>query len=204
MLTIGLTGNSGCGKSTVAAALRERNCIICDCDKQAHRNMQKGGASYADIVSEFGTGILLDNGEIDRKKLGGIVFNDKSKLQRLNAITHCHITEKIISDKAEAENKKCDFLLVDAPLLLEAGMQSLVDAVWVVTADYETRISRILERDNITREMAESRFKNQMPFEQQRKFADVVTVTNFDTLAELKTSVQKQLENLLKKYNTDT
>jgi dephospho-CoA kinase len=199
MLTIGLTGNSGCGKSAVADALKGLNCIVCDCDKQAHINMQKNGLAYADIVSEFGTGILRSDGEIDRKKLGAIVFNDKTKLSILNKITHCHITDKILSDKKEAERKKCDFLLVDAPLLIEADMDKLTDVVWVVTADYEERIKRLKERDGITREMAEMRFKNQMPFEEQRKYADVITVTNFETLADLKTAVIKQLNEILEK-----
>jgi dephospho-CoA kinase len=203
MITIGLTGNSGCGKSTVAAALKKKNCIICDCDKVAHENMAKGGVAYSDIVAEFGEGILLENGEIDRKKLGGIVFNDKEKLEKLNSLTHLHITEKILADKEEAKRKNCDFLLVDAPLLLEANMQNLVDAVWVVTADYEKRIERILERDGITREMAEKRFKNQMPFEKQKEFADVVTVTNFKTIWQLNRFVSSQLEKLLKKFNND-
>lgn len=198
MITIGLTGNSGCGKSEVARSLSSLNCIVCDCDKLAHSNMLKGGIAYDEIIACFGRNIIDDTGEINRKKLASIVFNDKNSLNILNSITHKHITKQIEEYKKKARDMDCDFLLVDAPLLIEANMTHLVDKVWVVTADYEDRIERIIIRDGITREMAEERFKNQMPFEQQKKYADVITYTNFDTVEQLSDYVKKQLNQLLK------
>lgn len=197
MITIGLTGNSGCGKSEVARALSTLNCMICDCDKIAHDNMLKGGVAYDGIILSFGCGILRDDGEIDRKILSDIVFNDIDKLALLNKITHKYIIKQIIKYKSIASEKNCDFLLIDAPLLIEAGMTDLVDRVWVVTADHEDRIKRIIERDGITRQMAEQRFKNQMPFNRQKKYADIITRTNFETVDDLSKFVINQLYDVL-------
>lgn len=167
---IGLTGQSGSGKSVVADILKNYDVIIIDCDGIAHKNMLKGGVSYNDIVACFGSEILLDNGEIDRKALGNIVFNNSQKLKMLNKITHGHIKNHIIN-KIISTNKN---IVIDAPLLFEAGLDSLCSIIWAVVCPESIRLERVMKRDNISSEMAEARFKNQKSAEFFMENADVV------------------------------
>lgn len=172
MKVIGLTGNSGSGKGTVADIMMKYGAYIIDCDRIAHINMAKGGASYGDIVSAFGREILDDNNEIDRKALGNIVFKDKNSLELLNSITHKHIVMEVEKNINNNRDKKA--VIIDAPLLIEAGLDSICDSVWAVYAPVEIRLERVMERDNIDREKALLRFTNQMDFEEIKKRADIV------------------------------
>lgn len=181
---IGLTGGSGSGKSTVAAALRSLGAFVIDCDKIAHENMLKGGIAYNEIVEAFGGSILAASGEIDRKSLGNIVFNDKRALERLNRITHRHITDRV---KALADKSDSKITVIDAPLLYQTGLDRLCDSVWVTDAPYDVRLKRIMERDGITREAAESRLKNQGEY----TGGDRRIVTDFATVEELESFVKE-------------
>ena len=105
MKIIGLTGNSGCGKSTVSDIFSKNGGYIIDADKIAHENMEFGKATYNEIVDAFGSEILLENGEIDRKKLGRIVFSDKEKLSVLNEISLKYILEEIIEELREVQQE---------------------------------------------------------------------------------------------------
>ncbi len=190
-MVIGLTGNSGAGKSTVAEIMKKNGAYILDCDKMAHENMQKGGSAYKKIVTEFGKDILHENGEIDRKKLGAIVFNDKNSLLTLNTVTHDIIKKQIINILAKAESR-CT--VIDAPLLEEAGLIPLCDEVWVVTAKLETRIRRITQRDGITKEAALLRFKNQKSDDALLKTATTVIKHDDDNFEKL----EKEVIDLMK------
>lgn len=188
MKVIGLTGNSGCGKGAVASVMAEQGALILDCDKIAHENMMPWGAAYSDIVTAFGKDILKSDGEIDRKVLGSVVFNDRDKLELLNTVTHKYITEEVKRRIGLNEDKKC--IVIDAPLLIEAGLDKICDRIWAVYAPLETRIKRVMSRDNIDRESVILRFKNQMKFEDIAKIADVV-INNDGDLEELRKKVLK-------------
>jgi dephospho-CoA kinase len=183
---IGLTGGSGSGKSTVAAALRSVGALVVDCDKIAHENMAVGGIAYPEIAECFGSEILAPNGEIDRKRLGGIVFNDRAMLERLNAITHRHIIAVV---KAAVASAKCELVVIDAPLLYQTGLDKLCDEVWVTDAPLDIRLDRIAERDGITREAAMARIKNQGEYPQ----GDRHIITDFETVEELESYVKELL-----------
>lgn len=194
---IGLTGNSGCGKGAVGEILKSIGGIVIDCDCIAHENMEKnGGIAYNEIVDAFGSEILDDDGEINRKSLGKIVFNDSNKLKMLNKITHCHIRNRV---KAIAEeNADSNFIVIDAPLLKEAGLLEMTDSVWLVTAREDIRLERVMKRDNITEQQARDRFKNQIPFD--AALADVVVENNFENFdllrrEVLEIAVQQGLKN---------
>ena len=189
---IGLTGNSGSGKGAAGEILAELGCLVIDCDKVAHENMAKGGIAYDDIVGAFGSEILKENGEIDRKILGGIVFADKKKLEKLNNIAHKYVKKRV--EEIIAKNKSYDFIVVDAPVLKEAGMTDTVDCIWLVTADENTRLKRVMKRDNITEDAARARFKNQQPFDENE--ADAVIHNNNDNKDELKKEVEFWFERL--------
>lgn len=188
MKVIGLTGNSGCGKGAVASVMAEQGALIIDCDKIAHENMMSYGIAYGDIVSAFGKGILGSDGEIDRKALGSVVFNDGNKLELLNSVTHKYITEEVKRRIYLNKDKKC--IVIDAPLLIEAGLDKMCDSIWAVYAHLEIRIERVMLRDNIDRKSAVLRFKNQMKFEDIAKIADVI-IRNESDMEELKDKVLK-------------
>jgi dephospho-CoA kinase len=188
---IGLTGGSGTGKSTVAAALRRCGATVIDCDKLAHENMRRGGVAYAEIVVEFGDGILLPTGEIDRKALGAIVFNDADSLARLNGITHKHIVDRVKERIAECEG----IIVIDAPLLRQVRLDSLCDKVWITDAPYETRLARITERDGITRQDAEARLKNQAELDYTG--GDRRITTDFPTIAALNNSIKDYIKEFI-------
>lgn len=183
---IGLTGGSGSGKSTVAGALRSAGAYIIDCDRVAHENMLKGAVAYGDIVADFGSDILLENGEIDRKKLGAVVFSDEKALERLNKITHKHIIARV---EQLVSSSEAEVTVIDAPLLYETGLDRLCDEVWVTEAPYEERVKRITERDGITKQAAEARLKNQGSY----TGGDRRIVTNFATIAELEKYIRELL-----------
>ena len=192
-LIIGLTGNSGSGKGAAGKILEEYGCLVIDCDKIAHENMAKGGIAYNDIVQAFGGEILDENGGIDRRILGGIVFADKEKLALLNSIAHKYIRQRVDELISKTSAK---IVVVDAPVLKEAGMLDTVDKVWLVTADEEIRLKRVMKRDGISEEAARARFKNQTPFDETEADAVIRNNSNED---ELRKEVEYHLEKLSEK-----
>ena len=159
MKVIGLTGGTGSGKSVVSKSLAEAGAVIVDADQIAHEIILKGEPAYLEIVEYYGTDILDAEGNIIRKKLGEIVFNDKEKLAFLNQCTHKYITAEVKRQIAAAkEEGTATAIIVDAPLLLEAKLETVCDLVWVVYADPEVRAQRVMARDGITYELAKPVF----------------------------------------------
>lgn len=156
---IGLTGCSGSGKTSVSNICKKLGAYIVDADALNHANMLPGGAAYSDILQEFGSSILDCSGLINRRALGEIVFSDKEKMKRLEAITHSHVVRQThaLVDAVQNEGSHA-FIVIDAPLLIEAGLHKLADEVWVVVADYEKRLARVCSRDELSRTQAEKRF----------------------------------------------
>lgn len=180
---IGLTGQSGSGKSIIASIIKQYNIEILDCDTIAHKNMEPDGIAYNEIVAYFGNEILNSDNTINRNRLGNIVFNDKIKLLKLNEITHRHIYDYV--KKAVAESEKT--IVIDAPLLFEAGLDSLCSSIWAVVCNESIRLERVIKRDNISAEAAKARFKNQKSSEFFRQKADVV----FDNSGDIKSLMER-------------
>ncbi|MBR2062007.1 MAG: dephospho-CoA kinase [Anaerotignum sp.] len=194
MKVIGLTGGTGSGKSVVSKSLLAAGAVIVDADRIAHEIILKGEPAYHEIIEYYGTGILDAEGNIIRKKLGEIVFNDKEKLAFLNQCTHKYITAEVKRQIAEAkEAGTAKAIIVDAPLLLEAKLETVCDLVWVVYAEPEVRAQRVMARDGITYELAKARIANQKSWEEYRAAADAV-IDNSKDLAHL----EKQLDEILK------
>ncbi|MEW9081456.1 dephospho-CoA kinase [Caldanaerobacter subterraneus] len=173
MRVVGLTGGIGSGKSTVSEILAKLGAKIIDADLVSREIMEKGKEAYNEIVDCFGKEILDKEGNIDRKKLGSIVFSDKEKLKRLNEITHPKIIDKI-KKMIEEEKDKDKVIVIDAALLIETGLYKLVDEVWLVVVDIDTQIKRVMERDGFSCEEALKRIKSQMPLEEKIKYADFI------------------------------
>ena len=176
---IGLTGGIGAGKSLVSRRLSQLGAKIIDADAIAKDIVAPGQAAYQDIVEVFGKSVLNDNGEINRSALGKLVFSDVKLLNRLERITHPRIFEMIENlyrQYSQVDSKTV--VVLDAPLLIEGGLYRQVDQVWVVVADMEQRIKRVVDRDNTTRELVEQRIQAQLSDEERLKHADVVIDNN--------------------------
>lgn len=159
---IGVTGGIGSGKSTVSRILRNLNAAVIDCDSVAKSVTSKGGKAFDELVSYFGNEILDENGDLGRKKLADIVFNDPVKLHALNSITHKYVKAKVLENiESIKQAGKSDVIVLDCPLPVESGFLDLAEEVWVVVADRDVRIKRIMERNNFTYEEAVSRINSQ-------------------------------------------
>lgn len=196
MKVIGLTGGTGSGKSVVSKSLAEAGAVIVDADKIAHEIILKGEPAYHEIVEYYGTGILDAEGNIIRKKLGEIVFNDKEKLAFLNQCTHKYITAEVKRQIAAAKAEGiATAIIVDAPLLLEAKLETVCDLVWVVYADPEVRARRVMDRDGISYELAKARISNQKSWEEYKSAASAV-IDNSKDLGHLKEQISEILKLL--------
>lgn len=184
MKIIGLTGGIASGKSTVSDYLKSKNIPIIDCDKESRKVLDKGENGYLKTVEAFGKEILTQNGEIDRKKLASIVFNDKEQIKKLNAIIHPEVIDITLKRIDKYRKNGEDTVIVDAPLLIEAGMNKICDEVWVVYTSPEVQLKRAMERDNATRAQVEERIKNQSSSDEKKKLADRL-IQNDGTLKEL-------------------
>jgi dephospho-CoA kinase len=173
MLKVGLTGSIAVGKSFVLSVLGGLGCVTFDADKIAHSVMEPGREAYRDIVREFGPPVLASDGQIDRVKLGAIVFADAERRKRLNEIVHPRVIEE--QDRLLGEAEAADpagIAVVDAALMIESGGYRRFAKLIVVYCDRETQIERLIGRNHITREDAERRVSAQMSSEEKRRYAD--------------------------------
>jgi dephospho-CoA kinase len=196
MIVIGLTGGILSGKSTVSGMLAERGAVIIDADKVGHQAYQPHTDVWQELVDTFGEWILKQNGEIDRKRLGEIVFHDPSALILLNKIVHPRMREIIEEELKRLRAEGASVVVIEAAVLIEAKWTDLVDRIWVTTAPAEKVIDRLQNRVGLSEEQARARIAAQLPPEDKVKHADVVIDTNCD-LAELGIRVLDLWEELL-------
>ena len=193
MRIIGVTGNIGSGKTTVAKILESEGAHVINADLIARNVLRKNGAGYAEAVEFFGTEILHENGEIDRRHLADIVFSDREKLLVLNSITHKHVRAEIDAQIREVREKKShEIICLDVPLLFEAGLDAICDITCVVDAPYGVKVKRVMERDGTEREAAEKRLESQTPSRELKQKCDVV-IENDEGVDELKKRVKELL-----------
>lgn len=179
MIVVGLTGGIGSGKSTVARFFKEIGAVLIDADELAHDAIRRGGASYDQVVAHFGERVLTAEGEIDRKRLGRIVFNDPAERHRLNQIIHPWVLAEAKRREAQiSEQNPAAVVIFEVPLLIESGAHREVDRVVVVRADRETRIHRLGRRDGLSPEEANKRIGAQMPEDERILYADYVVETD--------------------------
>lgn len=197
-MIIGLTGRSGSGKSTVSGYLRELGHTIVDADAISHEVILRGKPAYDEIVAHFGSRILDAEQEIDRKKLGEIVFHDEAELSFLNTCSHKYILQEIDQHvKVYYLNPSKGYLFLDAPLLFETGLDAICDQVWLVTAPQEDRIARIMIRDHLSEEAAHARLKNQNDTLPMQKINVILQNGGTD-----KTLLFAQVDAVLKKFGS--
>jgi len=191
-LIIGLTGGIATGKSTVCKILKGLNVKIIDSDKIAHQVL-----TYNDVIDkikdQFGEKILDQKGNINRKKLGSIVFEDDKKRKLLESITHPKIFTIIENKIEEYKDSEGKIIVLDAPLLFETSLDKKVDETWVVYTSKETQINRIIERDNLNKKEAMQRIDAQMDLDKKAEKADIV-INNEGSIADLEKKITKLVE----------
>jgi len=184
VLILGLTGNIGCGKSSLSDIFKESDFQIIDADIIA-RQIFEDRSLLQEVFIHFGEGIRNSHGNLDRKALGRMVFNDENKLIELNNLTHPRIKSKILHNIEDAKNSNKKIVVIDAALLIEGGYLEIIDKLIVVICDKDIQIKRIQDRDNCTKEEAISRINSQMSQEEKIRHADYV-INNSGTFEELK------------------
>ena len=191
MIVIGLTGGIGTGKSEAARILEEIGAYIIDADRLGHSAYLPHSEIWEEVVKEFGDGVLLPDEEIDRKKLGSIVFNDPVQLAKLNEIMHPRMG-KMVANLIEGAD--AEVVVVEAALLLEAGWDALVDEVWCTGASEDIVIDRLKARNGLDKEEAQKRIKAQMSVDERKSRSQVMIENNGD-LAQLTTVIEQIWEN---------
>ena len=189
---LGLTGGIASGKSTADEFFKKKKIPIIDSDLIAHKIMEIGQNGYKAVVDYFGTDILNDDQTINRRKLGGIVFNDKAKLKKLNELTHPLVHQEIKQQMAQYRANQEKLVVIDVPLLFESGFESLCNGVLVISITPELQIERLMKRNAFTKKEAIARISNQMPLSEKEKRATYV-VANTGTIDDL----EKKLSDLL-------
>lgn len=196
-LVIGLTGNIATGKSTILNYLMEKCAFIIDADKLGHRVIEPGGQAYDAVVRTFGREILREDGAIDRKKLGKIVFSNPIDLGRLEKIVHPKIFDL---GKQEIDENESPVIVLEAIKLLEAGLMStLCDEIWVVTSSLTTQLRRLLEARLMEETEARRMIDLQPPQAAKVNQADRV-IENDGSLAELHAQLDAIWEDLIRRY----
>lgn len=193
---IGLTGGIASGKSTVSNILKELSIPVIDADEEARLAVNKGEKAYNDIVAYFGEEVLMEDGSIDRPKLGGIIFPNPEKRAVLNSIVHPAVREKMQQKKEHYISLGERIIVLDIPLLFESKLTRLIDKVIVVYVDEQTQLERLMSRNGYTIEEAKSRIASQLPLKDKRNLADYV-IDNNGSIEE----TRKQLLDILRKFS---
>lgn len=196
-MLIGLTGGIGSGKSTVANMFNKKGIPVVDADAIAREVVEPGKKAWERIVEHFGKEILLPDNNIDRKKLGSIIFNDVQQRKRLNDITHPIIILEIMNKAKELE-KHHHQVIVDIPLLFESKREPLFDLIIVVYADKKTQLQRLMERDHLSEKEALQKIEAQFDLEQKKEKADII-IYNDRGLE----NTEKQIDEIIKNWEKD-
>lgn len=195
MKVIGVTGGIGSGKSTVSGFLAELGAVIIDADKVGREALKPGTEVWREVVAAFGRQILTPGGNINRKKLGEIVFRNSESLSRLNQIMHPRMYDMVRAQLEGYRKQGAGVVVLEAPVLIEANWTSLVDEVWVTVATESAVLRRLKEKFGLSEPESLARIHSQLPSEERVKHADVIIDTDCD-LDELKAKVKELWQGL--------
>jgi len=189
---IGLTGNIGSGKSTVLSMLDQLGAKAIDADDLVHAVMKKGRPVWQAIVDSFGDEVLTSSGDIDRKTLGSLVFDDHEALDQLENIVHPAVDERFREIIQETDEQ---VIAVEAVKITESGIYPELSALWLVTCAAEERLQRLLETRDVNEEEVRERLRAQMAQEEQAELADVV-IDNAGTLQQTWEQVKREWDRI--------
>jgi dephospho-CoA kinase len=199
MLTIGLTGGIGSGKSTVAKILGEFGATILDADKVAHTTYAPGGPAYDAVIAAFGAQIVAADRTIDRKQLGAVVFGNPERLNQLTSIVWPATRDSIRRNLTELRASGANLpIVVEAAILIEANWQSLFDEIWLVRAPREQVVARIESQRGLKPSETEARIRAQLSDEERAKHATLI-IENNGSLEELHTMLKEIWSEALKR-----
>jgi len=198
MVVIGLTGGIGTGKSTVSRMLARRGAVIIDADKVGHAAYKPHTEAWEEVVATFGREILREDGEIDRQRLGEIVFQNPEALKQLNQIVHPKMARMMKAEIEGLRDKGTQVVVLEAAVLIEANWLPLVDEVWVVTAAEEMVVRRLQDGKGLTREQAQARIRSQLSPAERARYASVI-IENDGLLSEVEDKVSALWQGLLAK-----
>lgn len=191
---IGITGGIASGKSTVVAEIRKHGYQVIDADQVVHELQAKGGKLYQALCNWLGTDILQENGELDRKKLGQLIFSSKDMLEKSSHLQNGIIREELARRRDElAKTQKVFFM--DIPLLIEHDYMDWFDDIWLVHLDEKTQLERLVLRNHFSKEEAKKRIASQMSTEAKKPFADKL-LDNSGDFTELKAQIHQLLQEL--------
>ena len=194
MIVLGITGSSGSGKSTVAQIIaKELNAYLIVADSIVKEMQKPGNKYYHKIVELFGLAYLNEDGSLNRRKISEIIFNDDEMRNRLNALTNKYVVDKI---KKQIKQTKCEFLVMDIPLLFESGLNRECNYIIAVLSDETKQIERICKRDKTTKEDAMARLKKQPNNEFYKEHSDFIIVNEGEDNVRLMGEIRKCLQNL--------
>lgn len=195
-MILGLTGGIATGKSLVSDYFRSRGYPVIDADQVSRQVVEVGSAGLNQVADHFGSHILLETGELDRKKLGRLIFSDSEKRKELNAILHPIIRAEIFNRLDRLKQEGHDLIVLDLPLLFESGYEDHVDQVMVIHIDEALQMERLMKRDELSREEALQRIQAQMPLEEKMKRAHILidnSRSKDETYRQLKTWLDKNI-----------
>ena len=198
MFVIGLTGSIGTGKSEAARQLEALGASIISADEVGHEAYTPNTEAWEQVIAAFGDDILQDDGDIDRRKLGAIVFSDPSQLEKLNQIMHPRMA-RMVSDKIGVlRDQGVNVVVVEAALLFEAGWDTLVEEVWVTDSPEHIVIGRLKERNGLSEEEAKKRIHSQMGRAERIERSDFV-INNSGDMADLGNAIKELWERRVTK-----
>ena len=203
MFVIGLTGGIGSGKSTVSEMLRAKGAVVVSADLVGHEVYRPGTAVWDEVVAAFGRDVLTADQEIDRRKLGSIVFADPEARRRLNAITHPPMRRLMAERLEDLRRQGVRVAVLEAALLIEAGWVDLADEVWLTLVGPAEAAQRLMARSGLNREEAEARIASQLSNQERLEHADVVIDTDC-SLAEVARRVDELWDGLMARLAAGT
>lgn len=195
MNIIGLTGGIASGKSTVSSFFRQKGAAVLDADQIARELSEPGGELHAEYVRHFGAEVLQNDGTLDRRRIGQIVFSDPQQKQWLDTVSHPAIRGELLRQLAQKQNEKQRLILLDIPLLFESGWDKMADKTCLVYVNETIQLQRLMKRNGYTRREAQDRIAAQMPLEEKKKRADYL-IDNNGSL----TDTIRQAEALLREW----
>ena len=182
---IGITGGIASGKSTVTNCLRQKGYQVIDADQVVHELQKPGGRLYQVLLSEFGTEILLADGQLDRKKLGVLLFSRPNLLEKSSRLQNNIIREELALKREQLAATE-ELFFMDIPLLFEQEYEDWFDQVWLVDVSKDTQLERLMTRNNLSQEEAQRRIAAQLSLAEKRQRAEIVIDNNGALSATLK------------------
>lgn len=200
MVVIGLTGGIASGKTTAAEQLKSLGAVVIDADRLGHRVYEPGSPGFERVVNEFGHDLVSEDGTINRQVLGGKVFGDPEQMQRLTDIAWPEIRRLAEEEIEECRRSGHEVIVLEAAVLIEAAWQDLCDEVWIVTVKTAVARKRLMERNGLSEEQAQSRIDSQISTRERLQHADV-KIDNSDKLEQFERRVKLQWNKLQRRMH---